>query len=104
MANNVTYFNAAFAGALAGANENWNTDTVGTDYDPVINAANAFATEFDSLVPLDGAPTVAKANLIEAICNSTFTGRVISSLVATDYAAIAGGLAAKYNRALLKLL
>lgn len=103
-ANNATYFDAAMSGAIAGEATNWNTDATAADYNTLVAAAVAFATEVDLQIPVDGSPTAAKAQLVFAICSSAISGRSLSSATATDYLAIAKGLAALYTNAVAHIV
>lgn len=96
--NNNIYFNAAFRGAFAGFLKAVSTSGIGasttaTDYNPLVVAATALATQVDSKIAFDAlvstgasntqlaittntiaANEQARAQLLEAICCSVTSG------------------------------
>jgi len=98
--NNDAYFNAALAAAAGGPNiGRFRNSTVQADYATEIAAATAFATEVDSLIATDLGVSVARANLLNAICSALLASRYIASATATDYARVAADAVAFYEAA-----
>jgi hypothetical protein len=115
--NNPLLRNAAFVGFLAGSIGNRDQqDTLAADYAGQVANANAFATELDSLIPVDGSITVAgttvvpvsgplvedltaKFSLVEALSAGVANGRSFddpASATPAFYTQIATVLAAIY--------
>lgn len=99
--NNNAIYNAALASALT--NGGWITDQVQADYAPTVDRAVAFATEVDSAIPLDGGMNQSKADLLQSICQGTFSTRSPISIIPGDYTDIAAAIAALYQQAALSL-
>jgi hypothetical protein len=128
--NNNILYNAAYRGFLGGIMSGVAIkDTVAADYVTLTQAAQAFATEFDSFILFDGLITTAASNtqlaqttntitaneqargqLAESICRAAFSGVSGTvgiaglSTVAANYAATAQACAALYTEALLLLV
>jgi len=104
MANNNTYFDAAYnagVGAFCRANL---TDITAGDYAAAIAAANAFATSVDAAIAAEGgAVTVPRANLINSICSASLVGPPASS-VSSTYNALAAAVGVVYQAAKGNLL
>lgn len=131
--NNI-YYNAAYIGFIEGAIEGRgiypNINAAGADisaiagtYLTLTQAAQAFATEVDSLIPFDalvstGASntqlavttnTIAaneqwRAGLLRSICRAALAGRYGLDAVAVDYAGLAAACKAAWTEGLLLLV
>lgn len=93
--NNTIYFNAAIAGGSAAILRVPTLSEAALDSVP--NVILAFATSVDAAIPNDESSSVAKANLLEAICLSTMLGRSLTSTVSTDYDSVAAGIAQSFS-------
>jgi hypothetical protein len=101
--NNNQLFDAALTSFFAAANVDRGVPT------PIpaleVTAAQAFATEVDSLIPVDAAivtpatsETLAKVNLLGRLCFAALSGRVTLTTPASTYATIAASIVASYNQ------
>lgn len=97
--NNPALYNAALAGTLAGINQRWSTATDPAAYAPIVDAASAFATEVDSKIAFDPAMNVAKADILDGICNGYLEDRSLVSTTPSDYSQPASAIAAIYEEA-----
>lgn len=92
--------NGAFNGALSAFLEGrLQTDAVSADYATVVNAANAFATQFltanaAASVPMADADNAQIGDLCFACCKASLAGRPYTSATATDYTAWAAAAVA----------
>lgn len=85
MANNDLIFNAALAGAAAGAKAGrWVTSTVPASYLSDRNAALAFAAALDNLIPLDAAMNTSKAALIQSLCLAVLQSKAFTAADVTS--------------------
>jgi hypothetical protein len=96
--NNVEIYNAALAGAAGGMLSSRNNPSItASDYDAITDVAEAFATELDSLIPTIGCSDVAQTSAIVSLCFSAFVNRLYTSITPSNYAQLAGQVAAEYN-------
>lgn len=121
---NDIYFNAAFCGALEGILEGRDfLSSTATDYATQCNAANAFATELDSLIAFDALVTTGASNtqlaittntiaaneqwragLLQAISRAKFAGRNLTDSTVLNYADEAAAVKAAWTQGLTKLV
>ena len=105
MANNNKLYNSAVAGALSAVGSRWITSQVPSEYQSSVNAIEAFAIQFDSVIPPEiGEATEAQARLVQSLANSFWQERNPTSTIASDYNFEATNLAAVYQLAKLLLL
>lgn len=96
MANNPQLFDAAFSAAVGGIEAGRVIrDTALTGYATVRDAASAFATTLDGLIPSSALITEPEAELLCAICTQILAGRFLLST--TDTLALARAIVALWN-------
>jgi hypothetical protein len=96
--NNTRMYNAALAGAAGGMLASRNNPSItASDYDTITDKAEAFATELDSLIPNIPCGADISFAVIVNLCYAAWVNRLYPSIVASDYAQIAGQIVAEYN-------
>jgi hypothetical protein len=96
--NNDNIFNAALAGAAGGMLASRNNPSItSTDYDAITAIAGTFAAELDSLIPTIGCADLENKVAIVNLCFAAFVNRLYTSLTGSNYAQLAGQIAAEYN-------
>jgi hypothetical protein len=95
--NNPELYDAALAGAAGGMLASRNNPSItAADYDAITAKATAFATELDSLIPTIGCADVSNKVAITNLCYAICANRLLPSSTASDYAQLAGQIAAEY--------
>jgi len=106
--NNNQLFDAALTAFFAASQEGRGVPTPIPA--SVVTAAQAFATEVDSKIPVDGAivtpvtsETLAKVKILNDLCVAALGGQGNLAPLAASYAAIATSIAASYQQIVLLL-
>ena len=94
--NNPDLYDAVLAG-INGCQTRWLINTNPASYSAFKDASKAVATEVDSLIAqIAGGATVSEINLLQSIVQSVFEGRLVTSITASDYSAIASSIVALF--------
>lgn len=98
MANNNNIFNAVMAGAGGANQQRWITDTSAGDYAEYTALIEAIASAVDAAIePIVGDANTAQSGLMQSICLSIFSGRLVQSMTEANYAPIVEAIVALYS-------
>jgi hypothetical protein len=96
MANNNNLFNAALAGAAAGASSRWITNANAAFYNAQSALMNTFATEFDAAIaPIVGGGSKGQSLVVYSLAQSIWRDRTLTS--STDFSSIITPLVALFS-------
>jgi hypothetical protein len=99
--NNPALYTAVIAGATGGSVAGrWITDITPVDYQGLVNAVVAIATEVDSQIPgINSGPSLSQILLLQSITQGVFVDRNPQDIITADYLAIAKAIAALFIQA-----